>query len=151
MTTELLLILAAGAGLLAFWGLRTRFGGRDPAAPGEADDGEAELGEEANLAVLVRDRSRYARNFATDMADPRLDDEERARFRQKYEAAKSTALLELLKIKDDFNRGLAAHGVIDLLLAGNEIDAAKNLFATIDPGVQDSILSTRPDEYACLR
>jgi hypothetical protein len=116
----------------------------------EAED-EAELEREGNIALIVRDRSRYARNYANDMMDERLSEAERARFRQRYENAKSTALTELLTIKDDFSRGVAAHGVIDLLLAGGEVSAAKRVFDALDGSLQESIMSTRPDEYACLR
>jgi hypothetical protein len=85
------------------------------------------------------------------MGDTRLSDAERERFRRRYEDAKSKALTELLTIKDDFYRGVAAHGVIDLLLAGGELGPAKRVFDSLDESLRDSIVSTRPDEYACLR
>ena len=116
----------------------------------EAED-EAELEREGSAALLVRDRSRYARNYAADMNDKRLTKAERERFRQKYEDAKSNALVELLTIKDDFHRCVATHGVIDLLLAGGELERAKSLFETLDDSLQDLIVSTEPAEYACLR
>lgn len=114
-------------------------------------DEDEELEREASRALLVRDRSRYACNYASDMLDERLDSLERERYRARYENAKCDALLELLAIKDDLNRGVATHGVIDLLISGKEADAAKRLFATVDEALQDSIVSTDPDGYAFLR
>lgn len=148
-----LIWLALGG--LIIWALidaarKTRKEQAEADATYEAED-EAELDREGNSALLVRDRSRYARNYAADMNDKRLTKAERERFRQKYEEAKSNALVALLTIKDDFYRGVATHGVIDLLLAGDELDRAKSLFETLDNSLQDSIVSTKPDEYACLR
>ena len=114
-------------------------------------EGEAELEREGKAALLVRDRSRYARNYAADMNEKRLTKAERERFRQKCEDAKTNALVGLLTIKDDFYRGVATHGVIDLLLAGDDLERAKSLFETLDDSLQDLIVSTEPDEYACLR
>jgi len=113
-------------------------------------ENEPQRGREEQLALLVRDRSRYARNYARDMQDKRLSEADRQHFRQQYEQAKTNGLTELLAISDDFYRGAATHGVIDLLLAGGEIAAAKRLFDTLEESLQDAIASSKPDEYACL-
>ena len=112
---------------------------------------EADLEREGRHALLVRDRCRYARNFAADMRDERVPAEERKRNRNLYEEAKSKAFVELLTIKDDFYRAVATHGVIDLLLAGQEVERARGLFASLDDTLQDSIVSTGPERYSLLR
>jgi hypothetical protein len=137
--------------VLAFLWIRKRISNRDAAKQTHSEHlEEADLEREGAKALVVRDLSRYARNFASDMRDESSTEDERGKYRERYEEAKSKAFVDVLSIKDDFYRGLAAHGLIDLLLAGDELERAKGLFATLDEGVQDSIVSTNPAEYARL-
>jgi hypothetical protein len=111
---------------------------------------EQELEAQQAQALLTRDRSRYARNYAQDMLNQALEQEHRDGYRLRYERAKSAGLLELQAITDDFHRGVASHGLIDLMIAGGDLDQAEELFAAIDAGVQDSIIHTDPVAYAFL-
>ena len=106
-------------------GVRKRRKARADAVTAYQAEDEAELDREGTLALLVRDRSRYARNYAADMLNKGLTAAERERYRQKYEDAESRGLVDLLTIKDEFYRGVASHGVIDLLLAGDELERSK--------------------------
>ncbi len=153
MDNNLTIALSVGGLAAVYWVMKSAKSRRETAAANAAyeTEAEAELQKEGNAALLIRDKARYARNFAADMMDKSNPKGEREKFREKYEAAKSRALVDLLTIKDDFYRGVATHGVIDLLLAGNELDRARTLFDTLDSSLQGSIMSTNPAEYARLR
>lgn len=115
------------------------------------EEDQALVEREGKAAILIRDKCRYARNFAADMLNTHFSQEERDKYREKYEETKSWSLVELLGMKDEFCRCVATHGVIDLLVAGNEPEKARSLFATLDDSLQDLILSTDPEGYRALR
>jgi hypothetical protein len=58
--------------------------------------------------------------------------------------------MEVLELKDAFNRGLACHGIVDLLIAGGEAERAKVVLDSVDQGVRESIIATDPATYSAL-
>lgn len=98
LTGLLVAVLVVGviSGRVKAWKAAAAIEARNKAAE------QADLEREKNLALLVRDRSRYACNYAANMFDTRLSKRDREPYRQRYEQAKSDALVELLRINDGF-------------------------------------------------